>query len=174
MENKFLTVGYIVKTRGLKGVLKVKSSSSFSELRYQKGNTLYLYNPKDNTRIKVEVLSYSNEGEFDYVCFKNYEDINLVEKFISWQVQVNRDEIPPLEEGEYYYCDLEGLNCLDISTNKVFGVVLKIEDFTAQPSFRIALDNHKTILIPFVDAFVKSIDLDNKTIVFKLIDGMLD
>lgn len=175
MENNYLNIGYILKTRGLKGVLKVKSATHFSALRYKKGNKLYLFNQETNARIEVIVNSYSNEGEFDYVSFLDYLDINLVEKFIGWIIQVNRSEIPPLDDGNYFYCDLEGLKCYDENSKKEFGVVKKVEDFTSQISLRVQLLNtNKTILIPFVKAFCKNVDLENKTITFTLIDGMLD
>ena len=57
----------------------------------------------------------------------------------------------------------------------LFGVIIKVEEFTAQPSFRIQLTNStKTILIPFVDFYVKKIDLENQKIIFHLIPGLLD
>ena len=84
MENKFLTVGYITSTRGLKGVLRVKSTSYFAKERYKKGNLVYLYNEKDNTRISVIANTYSTDNKFDYVSFKDLEDINLVEKYIGY------------------------------------------------------------------------------------------
>ena len=65
MENKFLTVGYITSTRGLKGVLRVKSTSYFAKERYKKGNLVYLFNEKDNTRISVIANTYSTDIFFD-------------------------------------------------------------------------------------------------------------
>ena len=97
MENKFLTVGYITSTRGLKGVLRVKSTSYFAKERYKKGNLVYLYNEKDNTRISVIANTYTTDNKFDYVSFKDLEDINLVEKYIGYAIQVNRDENAHIE-----------------------------------------------------------------------------
>lgn len=173
MENKFLTVGYITSTRGLKGVLRVKSTSYFAKERYKKGNLVYLYNEKDNTRISVIANTYSTDNKFDYVSFKDLEDINLVEKYIGYAIQVNRDEIPPLKEGTYYYSDLEGLRCIS-EEGKEFGTIIKVEDFTAQPSFRVKLDkNEKTILIPFVEFYVKKVNLENRTVTIHVIPGLI-
>lgn len=173
-NSKYLTVGFIVRTRGLKGVVKIKSTSYFAKIRYRKGNKLYLYDEKENIRIPVTAETYSNEGEFDFVSFKEFQDISLIEKYIGWAVQVSRDEIPDLPKDAYYYSDLEGLDCLD-EKGTIFGSVLKMEDFTAQPSFRIRLiRSEKTVLIPFVEFYVKSIDLENKQIVFHLIPGLIE
>ena len=173
MENKYLTVGYITSTRGLKGVLRVKSTSYFAKERYKKGNTLYLYNEKEDIRVSVIADTYTTDNKFDYVSFKDLNDINLVEKYIGYQIQVHRDEIPPLKKGTYYYSDLEGLRCIS-EEGEEFGTIIKVEDFTAQPSFRIKLDkNDKTILIPFVEFYVKKVDLEKKQIIIHLIPGLI-
>jgi len=172
-EKKYLLVGYIVRPRGLKGVVKVKSTSYFASKRYKKGNTLYLYNEKDDIRIKVTANTHSNESGFDFVSFQEYNDINQIEKFVGYQIQVAEDEIPPLPKNSYYFYQLEGLICVDEEGNE-FGYIKKVEDFTSQTSFRIMLKNHKTILIPFVDFYIKKIDLENKKIIIHLIPGLID
>ena len=173
MENKFLTLGYITSTRGLKGVLRVKSTTYYAKERYKKGNVLYLYNEKDNTRIKVIAETYSTDNKFDYVSFKDLNDINLVEKYIGYSIEVNRDEIPPLKKGNYYHSDLIGLTCVDEEGNTI-GSIIKVEDFTAQTSFRIKLNSsEKTILVPFVSFYVKNIDLETKTVIIHVIPGLI-
>ena len=173
MENKYLTLGYITSTRGLKGVLRVKSTTYFAKERYKKGNVLYLHNEKENIRIKVIADTYTTDNKFDYVSFKDLNDINLVEKYIGYSIEVNRDEIPPLKKGNYYHSDLIGLNCIDEEGNMI-GEIIKIEDFTAQTTFRIKLVNKdKTILVPFVSFYVKNIDLENKTVTIHVIPGLI-
>lgn len=171
----YLTVGYIANTRGLKGVVKVKSTSYFAQQRYKKGNTLYLHNLSTDERVKVIANSYTSDKNMDYVSFKDLEDINLVEKYIGWAIEVNKEEIPPLPKGTYYYSELEGLDCINKDSKEVFGKVVKVVDFTAQPSLKIQLkDSEKTIMVPYIDFFVKKIDLEANTITIKLIPGFID
>ena len=160
-EKKYLLVGYIVRPRGLKGVVKVKSTSYFASQRYKKGNTLYLYNEQEDIRIKVTANTHVQEQGFDFVSFKEYTDINQIEKYVGYQIQVAEDEVPTLPKNTYYFYQLEGLRCFDEEGNE-FGYIKKVEDFTSQTSFRILLKNNKTVLIPFVEFYVKKIDLENK------------
>ena len=172
-EKKYLLVGYIVRPRGLKGVVKVKSTSYFASQRYKKGNTLYLYNEQEDIRIKVTANTHVQEQGFDFVSFKEYTDINQIEKYVGYQIQVAEDEVPTLPKNTYYFYQLEGLRCFDEEGNE-FGYIKKVEDFTSQTSFRILLKNNKTVLIPFVEFYVKKIDLENKKIIIHLIPGLID
>ena len=172
-EKKYLLVGYIVRPRGLKGVVKVKSTSYFASQRYKKGNTLYLYNEQEDIRIKVTANTHVQEQGFDFVYFKEYNDINQIEKYVGYQIQVAEDEVPTLPKNTYYFYQLEGLRCFDEEGNE-FGYIKKVEDFTSQTSFRILLKNNKTILIPFVEFYVKKIDIENKKIIIHLIPGLID
>lgn len=173
MEN-FLNIGIIIKTRGLKGVVKVKSTTYFAKLRYKKGNKLYLVNEKTNESIIVTVDTYSNEGEFDFVSFKEFQSINDVERYIGWYIKVNKEDIPSLPKETYYFNDLVSLDVVDENDNK-FGTVIKVEDFTSQISLRIKLINKdKTILIPFVKFYIKKVDLERKKITIHLIKGLIE
>ena len=172
MEN-FLNIGIIIKTRGLKGVVKVKSTTYFANLRYKKGNKLYLVNEQTNEIKEVTVNYYTHEGEFDFVGFKEITSIDEAEKLKGWYIQVNKDEIPSLPKNTYYFSDLVGLTTYD-ETDNAFGEVIKVEDFTSQISLRIKLLNStKTVLIPFVKFYIKKVDLENKKIIIHLIEGML-
>lgn len=63
-------------------------------------------------------------------------------------VEVDRNALPPLEEGEYYHADLIGWPCVD-SAGEVLGVIAGIENFGAGDLFDVELTNGKRSLIPF-------------------------
>ena len=74
-RNDYLNVGIIIKTRGLKGTFKIKSTSYFAKERYKKNNEIYLVNEKEEIEKKFTIKSYSNEGEFDFVTFNEISSI---------------------------------------------------------------------------------------------------
>lgn len=172
-RNDYLNVGIIIKTRGLKGTFKIKSTSYFAKERYKKNSEIYLVNEKEEIEKKLTVKSYSNEGEFDFVTFNEISSIEEAEKYIGWYLQIKKDELPPLPKNTYYFNDLLNLSCVDEEGN-IFGTVKKVEDFTSQISLRIELKNKKTILIPFVDFYIKKVDLENKIITIHLIPGIIE
>ena len=61
----FIEIGKIVNTHGLKGELKIESWSSFDDIRYEKGNIVYLnihdeYVPFTVATYREHVLHYLN------------------------------------------------------------------------------------------------------------------
>ena len=168
-----LTLGIILKTRGLKGEVKVKSFTNFAPQRYKKKNKVYLYNEKTSDLKEVHVASYSFNQGFDYVSFVELNDINLVLPYIGYQIVVKKEEQPPLKKDNYYFSDL--IDCEVVDQNqKMIGKVTKVEEYSANETLRIKLNNGKVLLLPFVKAFIKNVNIEEKRIDVVLIDGMVE
>ena len=69
-------------------------------------------------------------------------------------VEIDRDRLPPLEEGEYYHADLVGLPCVDEAGQPV-GAVVAVENFGAGDLLEVERPNGKRSLIPFRDPIAR-------------------
>ena len=63
-------------------------------------------------------------------------------------IEVDRDSLPALEEGEYYHSDLVGLPCVGLK-DEPLGTVAGIENFGAGDLIEVILLTGKRSLIPF-------------------------
>jgi 16S rRNA processing protein RimM len=63
-------------------------------------------------------------------------------------IEVDRDALPPLGEGEYYHADLIGLPCVDREGGAV-GTVVAVENYGAGDLLEVELAGGKKALIPF-------------------------
>ena len=54
------------------------------------------------------------------------------------------------------------------------GELIRVIQDTPQDVYEVRIENGKSIFIPFVEAFVKDIDLDSRKIRVELIDGMME
>jgi 16S rRNA processing protein RimM len=63
-------------------------------------------------------------------------------------LEVERAELPPLEEGEYYHADLIGLTVLD-GEGTSLGIVVTVENFGAGDLLEIENAEGKRALVPF-------------------------
>jgi 16S rRNA processing protein RimM len=63
-------------------------------------------------------------------------------------VEIDREALPPLADGEYYHVDLIGLECVDGEGAPV-GTVAVVEDFGAGELLDVEKPDGKRSLIPF-------------------------
>lgn len=168
---EYIEIGKIVNTHGLKGELKIESWSSFDEVRYAKGNTVFL--KIDNNYVPFTVATYRSHKGFPLVSFEGLQDINLVEKYKFHIVYIDKDERDELEEDEFYSDELLDLDVLDDDSNKI-GTVIAVE-FTncAQDNLRVRTSEGKEFLVPYVDEFILDVNLDENYIQIHLMDGLL-
>lgn len=168
---KYLKVGKILKAQGLNGEVRVFSTTSFKDIRYKKGNKLFIN--KNGEMIEFVVSSFYSKGEnLDVISFKNFDSIEKISPFIGCEIFAIKDN-KILFENEFFYDDLIGLNVYDEDDNKI-GLVASIEEFPSQITLKISLSNKKFAFIPFNDFFIKSVDLDNKKMTIHLIEGLIE
>ncbi len=164
---EYVRVGEIVNTFGIRGELKVMSCTDFPEERFKKGSELHIL--YQNEYIPVTVLRYRQHKGMALLTFASLEDINLVEKYKGCELFVKKEYIKPLTDGSYYFFELMG--CSVYSDNRCIGSVSSVED-GYQTLLRV--DNgEKEVLIPYVDAFIKNVDIEAKRIDINVIEGLL-
>ena len=89
-------------------------------------------------------------GKTAVARIKGISDRSAAEALRGQLVEVDRADLPPLEQGEYYHADLLGLPCVDADGEPV-GAVAAIENFGAGDLLEIELPDGKRSLIPFRD-----------------------
>ena len=159
---KLLKVGKIVNTFGIKGELKILSESDFIEDRFKIGQVLYL----DNEEC-LEITAFRMHKGNVLIKVNDHNDINEVEKYKDMDVSINQNELEDLDEG-YYLFQLEDLDVY-VDDEKV-GKVIEVFK-PSQTLIRVALEDRE-ILVPFVDAFVKDVNLKENRLHLRLIEGL--
>jgi 16S rRNA processing protein RimM len=89
------------------------------------------------------------------------ERVNGIELYIP------RDRLPATEAGEYYHADLIGLPAIDTKGDPI-GKVFAIHNFGAGDIIEITPLQGQTLLLPFTDAVVPTVDLANGHVVIEL------
>ena len=99
-----LQTGTIVKTVGLKGELKLKSTTFFAEQRYQEGNIVYLSKDGENHQ-KFTVVSYRSYQGFDFIYLKEISSIEVAEKYIGYGVYINKEDAIDIQNASKFHID---------------------------------------------------------------------
>jgi len=95
------------------------------------------------------------------------EKLNGVELYIA------RDKLPVTDDDEYYHADLIGLSAVTV-TDEPIGRVIAIHNFGAGDLIEIAPAHGPTMLLPFTNAVVPTVDIAGGRVVIELpgeIDG---
>ncbi len=163
---KYIKVGFIVNTFGLRGELKVESLTDFPERRFRHDQELYIRYEEKYVPVILDTVR-EHKG-FLLLRFRGLDNINLVEKFKNCELFISRDDIQALENGHYYYFELRG--CQVYENNCLIGTVKTVEgDY--QPLLRIETET-EDVLVPYVPAFIRSVSIPDKRIDVSLIEGL--
>jgi 16S rRNA processing protein RimM len=169
---KWFNVGKIVNTQGIKGEVRVISTTDFPGERYKKGNVLFLFLPKNETPVQLTIKSHRKHKNFDLLLFEGYENINEVEKFRDGIIKVPESQLGELDEGEFYFHEIIG--CLVFTKNgEEVGKVTEILTPGANDVWVVKGKKGKEILIPYIDDVVKKVDLKEKIILIDPMEGLL-
>lgn len=173
MADRYLNVGKIVNTHGIKGEVKVISLTDSPEQRYQKGNLLYLYHPDRPDPLELFIEHVRTHKKFYLLKFEGYDDINDVEVFKGGMLKVQVDEDETLEEGEYYFYQIIGSDVYTTEGEKL-GTIKDILQTGANDVWVVQPERgKKEILLPYIEDCIREIDIERKTVTVHLLEGLV-
>ncbi len=170
MKEEYITIGEIVNTQGHKGEVRILPLTDFPE-RFA---ALRAVNVLLNDRREVyHIESVRRHKQFVVIKFAEVPDMNAAEKLKGALLQITREQLWPLQEGEYYIFDIVGLEVYDGQGTKL-GRVRDVLRTGANDVYVVQPENGKEILIPALKKVVKEIDIDNNRMVVELPEGLLE
>src|SRR5258707_11271674 len=89
------------------------------------------------------------------------------ERLNGLELYVAREKLPATDENEYYHADLIGLSAVS-AANEPLGRVTAIHNFGAGDIIEIAPPHGATMLLPFTNAVVPTVDLGGGRVVIEL------
>src|SRR3972149_2307313 len=95
---------------------------------------------------------------------RGVDDRNAAKQLTNIKLFVPRERLPAPEDEEFYHADLIGLAAVDKDGNK-FGTITAVHNFGAGDLLEIQPPAGTTMLLPFTDAAVPTIDLKGGRVV---------
>ena len=160
-SGKKILVGKISNPHGIKGWIKVISFTDPIEniLSYKK------WTISDNETEKTYCLEDSriqgNKIVIKLEGVNNRDDADLLKNL---QIEINRSDLPKLEENSYYWEDLVDFNVIDIKGNPV-GKVDSLFRTGSNDVLVIINETKERLLVPFImEEVIKYVDLAKELI----------
>lgn len=163
----YTIVGVITNSHGIKGGVKV-FPYTFDNNRFNEYKELYIGEKKELVHIK----NVSFQKNLVILTFEEYNNINDILKFKDNELFIKTKDRKTLSEGNYYLGDILNSKVYDQEGN-FLGEVTEILQGASNDVY-IVKNNNSTGSIPAVKEFIKEVDIENKKIIIKLIDGFFD
>lgn len=166
-EPVFLAVGKLRRPHGVRGEMLMDVLTDFPE-RLAPGVRVLV--GEDH---KPFVLRSSRrQMEALLVAFQGYDTPETVGSLRNLMVYVRADEIPRLEEGEYYQHELIGMQVVD-EDGATVGMITEIIETAAHDIFVVQTVDQREALIPMTDQFILKIDVQKGEMQVRPIPGLL-
>lgn len=167
---EFLRVGTIASTHGIRGEVKVFPTTDDVK-RFKKLKHCFLDTGKE--RIPLEVESVKFFKQFAILKFKDYDNINDVEKYKGKDLLVDRANAVKLQKDEYFIADLIGLKVVTDEGND-FGTLKDVLQTGANDVYVIDGTDGKEYLFPVIRECVLDISLEKGIVSVHIMPGLLD
>ncbi|MEA3352431.1 MAG: ribosome maturation factor RimM [Campylobacterota bacterium] len=157
-------VAKIGKAVGLKGQQKLHIDSDFPE-QFKKGTILTTHK---NKQLTIESFNSKNNT----VKFEGIDDCDMAKKLTNSELFITQEQSRQtckLDKNQYFWFDIIG--CEVIEHDEILGTVrdvqrMPLSDYLEIETSKELVDKEfaKSFLIPYLDEYIKEVDIENKKI----------
>jgi 16S rRNA processing protein RimM len=170
-EPSYVVVGVVRRPHGIRGEIRMEILTDYPE-RIPEHPYVYLAppaTPDDATRYPVEVVR-AHKGVL-LIKLGGCDDRDAAEELRGMLVQIPFEEAMPLEEGEYYHFQLEGMD-VETDAGEWLGQVAEVLEAGAHDVFLIRGPRGE-VLLPSVENVIVQLDLEARKMIVHMLPGML-
>jgi len=165
-EPEFLVVGKIVRPHGVRGEVGMKLMTDHPE-HLLKVKTLYVgteHRSYDVTRIRRHQSGM-------IIHFDGFQDRDAAEVLREQFVHVHVDDAIPLEEGEYYLFQIEGIEVVS-EDGESLGRLSGLLETGANDVYIITTPEGNELLLPAIPDVIKHVDVPGGVMTVHLLEGL--
>lgn len=165
-EPEFLIVGKIARAHGVRGEVGMKLMTEHPEHLL---NVKTFYLGPDFTPYEVDRIRRHQEGMI--ILFKKIVNRQMAEELRSHLVYVHLEDAVPLEEGEYYLFQIEGIRVVT-DDGEDLGRLSGLIETGANDVYVITSGGGNEILLPAIPEVILNVDVDAGVMTVHLLEGL--
>jgi len=167
MDN-YLRVGVISTTHGIKGEVKVFPTTDDPN-RFNDLKNIFLDTGKE--LITLEIVGVKFFKQMVILKFKEFDNINEVEKYRGKDLLILRADAVKLEEGEYFIYDLIDSEVVT-DEGEMLGTLIEIMATGANDVYVVKTPGGEELLIPSIKECILDVNVEDKKILVHLLNGL--
>ena len=169
IENQ-LRVGVITSPHGVKGEVNVYPTTDDIK-RFLKLKKCYIKTKKEPLAVEIDSVKFFKGMAI--LHFKDMDDRNEMEKLRSCDIMIDREDAVPLEEGEYFICDIIGFKVVT-DEGLELGILEDVLQTAANDVYSVRTADGRELLIPSIKDCILERNFDEQRILVHLLPGLLD
>ncbi len=156
---RYIPVGRTLATHGLKGEVKFRYYNDVKE-DFLKYATLFVR--QESLYAELELVGKRFQKGLFYISFKGLDSPEEVFPLLDKELFVREEDLPRLEQDEYYDYQLVGLDAVDRGGTKVGSVKAVVH--TKANDLLVITTGGEELFIPLMEEFICKIDLEGSSI----------
>jgi 16S rRNA processing protein RimM len=160
----------VIRPHGLDGVLRIFSYAESEKIFLKEGRVFLRCGEEEALEHKVRSIKpHKNIFLLDLEALGCRED---AEKYRGASIFVRKDALGREEDDEYFWYELLGLGVY-LNTGEYVGEIMRIFPAGGHDIYVVARGKRE-MMVPAVHEFVESIDLENRRMIIRETEGLLD
>ena len=166
---QLLQVGVISSTHGVRGEVKVFPTTDDVK-RFKKLKQVILDTGREHLTLEVESVKFFKQ--FAILKFKEFNNINDIEKYKGKSLLVDRKHAVKLQKDEYFIADMIGITVYTDDGNE-FGTMKDVLETGANDVYIIDSPKYGEVLVPAIKQCVLEVDVAERKMVIHLMEGLV-
>ena len=168
---RWIAIGVVMGTHGVRGDLRVKLHNPDSQLLYELDSVQLRAAGDPDAKLRRYPLSQVRSGGKGLILhLYGVDTVEQAQALRNYELCVARSQLPELPEGEFYHCDLEGLAVFDVG-GQPRGTVERVHEYPAASVLRVRSERG-VLEVPMREPYLVAIDLPGARIVVDQLDDL--
>lgn len=164
-----LQVGIISSMHGIRGEVKVFPTTDDPN-RFKKLKSVLLDAGRETLELQVEQVKFFKQ--FVILKFKEFDNINEVEKYKGKGLFVTRENAVKLKPNEYFIADMIGMEVFTDEGRK-FGILTDVLETGANDVYVVETEEQKEMLLPAIKECILNVDITGRKMEIHLMEGLV-
>ena len=164
----FFAIGEIVKTRGLRGCIKVlcyeETKNTFTEIK----SVFIEVGSGRKNRFAIRKIDLS--GKVLFLELEGIPDVKSAQALVGRKIFLPEDMKEKLPEGEYYCRDIIGIDVYS-EDDKYIGKIETVFS-TRSNDVYVCRGGGREILLPAIADVIRKIDINNRVMIIRFLEGL--
>lgn len=169
-KTRWVPLAEVARPHGVRGEVRLKVYNRDSDLLLDLDEVLVRLPEGEEHEVSVDRARRADDAIL--MKLHSVDDRDRADDLRGALICARRSAFPPLEEGEFYACDVVGARAV-LEDGKEIGEVSDLRNYPSVDVLVVkANDGGKDWEIPLVEAFVGAVDAASGTVTIKSLEGL--